>query len=104
MFKEEDMMISNGVSATMTIKDWIKYSLLSLLSLVPFVGSITYLIICLMLICSKETNKSLRNYMLANLIISGIALVLCIVLIIGLINTLNTPKLDGVELLNRYYA
>ena len=98
MFKEDEMSAKNGLSATMTIKDWIKYSLLGLLSAIPFVGTIAYLVIYLMLICSQDTNKSLRNYMLANLIISCVALILCVILIVLLL-PINPGQLTfpGVE-------
>ena len=100
MFNETEMAAQNGLSATMTIKDWIKYSLLSLLSLIPFVGSITYLVIYIVLICSQDTNKSLRNYMLANLIISCVALVLCVGLIVLILGSSIAPALSGRDFLN----
>lgn len=84
MFNEFEMANKNGSSATMKISDWIEYSLLSLLTLIPFVGSIAYLVIYIMLICNEKTNRSLKNYMIANLIISGIVLALFIMLIIVL--------------------
>lgn len=79
MFNEDEMQIRNGMSATMTIGDWIKYMLLGLINIVPIIGPIAYLVICIILMVNKETNKSLRNFMLAGLIFGAVVFVISVI-------------------------
>lgn len=89
-FNEQKMGEKNGLTANITTKDWLKFQALSLLSFVPFVGSIMLLILFIILICNKETNITLRNYLKASLIwsliFSGIFVVLFMLVIVPFIS------------------
>jgi len=96
MFDEQRLAPQNGVSATVTIKDWILLDLLALLNIIPILGSIAYIIIILVIAFSSNTAKSMRNRVLANLIWAAIGIVVSIVVtvvfgsaIMSLISTLN---------------
>ena len=84
MFKEKDLAEKNGVSAYVRLSDWLKLDCISFLNFIPFVGSIASIVIYLVLAFSTDVSASVKSRIKANLIWSGIALVLSIVfLIIG---------------------
>ena len=98
-FNEQKMGEKNGLTASVTTKDWLKFQGMSLLSFIPFLGSITLLIFYIVLICNKETNVTLRNFLKASfiwsLILSSVFLVLFFIVFLPLLtgilagNTLN---------------
>ncbi len=86
LFSENKMSRLNGRSATMKITDWLKYDCLSLLCLIPIFGSIAYLVIYIVLLCSDKTNKCLKSRMLASLIWTGIAVAIWVIVFVLLIS------------------
>ena len=60
LFSENKMARVNGTSATMKLGDWLKVDCLSLLSLIPCIGTIAYFVILCILTFSSKTNKSLK--------------------------------------------
>lgn len=81
MFKEQELQQKNGMSAAITIKDWIFLMLISLLNLIPFVGFIVYLVLYIVIGFSKDTAVSISNYIKANLVVAAIIMVVSIILI-----------------------
>ncbi len=85
LFSENKLKRLNGVSARVTIGDWLKTDCISLLNLIPLFGSIAALVIFCILAFSSKTAASIKSRYLANLIWAGIVLALYIVLIIILV-------------------
>lgn len=96
MFSEQKMSENNGLSATVTIKDWLKLNCVSLLSLIPFVGPIVYLVLYFVIGFSDKTAISIKNNIKANiiwsLIITGVVILFLVVfssVIIGIVSSIN---------------
>jgi len=68
MFSEQKLAYQNGVSATVSIKDWLLLDCLSLLNLIPILGSIVYLVLILMIGLGSTSARSMRNRVIASLI------------------------------------
>jgi len=80
MFDERKLAPINGYSATVGIKDWLLLDLLSLLNLIPIIGSIIYIILILVIGFGSTTALSLKNRILATLIWMAIWIVLGILI------------------------
>ena len=74
LFSENKMARVNGTSATMKLGDWMKVDCLSLLSLIPCIGTIAYFVILCILTFSSKTNKSLKARYQASLIWAAIGI------------------------------
>lgn len=83
LFDEVSLSVKNGQSATVSKTDWIKLALLSLLNVIPIVGSIAYLVVLIVLAANHDVAPSVRNYVVAGFIVAGVALALGIVLAIA---------------------
>lgn len=68
MFDESKLAPQNGVSATVTIKDWLLLDCISLLNIIPILGSIVALILYLIIAFSSGTSVSMKNRVLASLL------------------------------------
>lgn len=85
LFSENKLKRLNGVSAHVTLGDWMKSDCLSLLNLIPIFGSIAALVIYFILAFSSKTAMSLKTRYQANLIWAAIILGVYILLIIILV-------------------
>jgi len=85
LFSENKSLRKNGMSARITLGDWIKFDCLSFLSLIPIIGTIAYLVIYFIIAFSPKTAASIKTRAQASLIWSLVALVFYIVLIILLV-------------------
>ena len=85
IFSEDKMKRLNGVSAKITIGDWMKTDCISLLNFIPFFGSIAALVLYCILAFSSKTAASIKSRYLANLIWAGILIAVYVALIIILI-------------------
>lgn len=85
IFSENKMKRLNGVSAKITIGDWLKTDCISLLNFIPFFGSIAALVLYCILAFSSKTAASIKSRYLANLIWAGILIAVYVALIIILI-------------------
>lgn len=72
----------NGVSGTLGMKEWFAVWALNLVSMIPIIGLIVYLIIFIKLGWGKNTAPSLANQIKFNLLMSIIVLALVIVALI----------------------
>lgn len=81
-FSESRLSKQNGLSACATTKDFLKLECLNFICLIPIVGTITYLIVLLVLAFSDSTAISIKSYAKARLIMSLIATAACIVFLI----------------------
>lgn len=77
MFDNTKLAQSNGTSATIRIIDWFKLSLLSLIAVIPIIGTIVYLVLILKIAFGGNTAPSIKNYVLFQLIVSAIVLLIC---------------------------
>lgn len=100
LFNEGDMRVENGLSAAVKVSDWIKLMCLSLLALIPVVGTIVYLILYLYLAFSQHTAESIKNYLKASLIVGAVSLVFVIVVVLLLVfsNSLGTDIFTNVAI------
>lgn len=86
LFSENKMKRLNGVSAKITIGDWMKMDCLGYLNLLlPPFGTIAYIIIMFVLAFSSKTSSSMKARVQANLVWSAIAVGLLVVTFIILI-------------------
>lgn len=76
MFDNTKLAQSNGTSATIRIIDWFKLSLLSLIAVIPIIGTIVYLVLILKIAFGGNTAPSIKNYVLFQLIVSVIVLLI----------------------------
>lgn len=76
MFDNTKLAQSNGTSATIRIIDWFKLSLLSLIAVIPVIGTIVYLVLILKIAFGGNTAPSIKNYVLFQLIVSAIVLLI----------------------------
>lgn len=83
-FSDENLSWQNGTSATISIKSWFFLHLLSLLSLIPFVGVIVWLVVYIMLGLRSETAPSIANYIKFQLIACVVAIAFFFILLFGL--------------------
>ncbi|MBE6636719.1 MAG: hypothetical protein E7618_02810 [Ruminococcaceae bacterium] len=75
-FSEAKMSRLNGQSANIKLGDWLKSDCLFLLNFIPGIGSLVTLVVYCILAFSSKTAKSMKTRYQANLIWSGIMLVL----------------------------
>jgi len=79
MFDEQRLAPQNGVSATVSIKDWLLLDLLAFLNFIPIIGTIAYIVIILVIAFSAKTAKSMRSRVLMNLIWAAIGIVVSVI-------------------------
>lgn len=89
MFDESKLAASNGTSATVTIKDWLLYDCISLLNIIPIIGTIAALVIYAIIGFGSSAAPSMKNRVLASLVWLVICIVACIVLFAGGILSLS---------------
>ena len=77
-FSEAKMSRLNGQSANIKLGDWMKADCLFLLNFIPGIGSLVALIVFCILAFSSKTAKSMKTRYQADLIWSGVFLVLFI--------------------------
>ena len=68
MFDESKLAPQNGVSATVSIKDWLLLDCIALLNIIPIVGSIVALILYIVIAFGSTTSVSMKNRVLASLL------------------------------------
>lgn len=86
LFSENKMKRLNGVSAKITIGDWMKMDCLGYLNfLLPPLGTIAYIVIMFVLAFSSKTSSSMKARVQANLVWSAISVGLLVVTFIILI-------------------
>ena len=85
LFSENKLLRKNGLSARVTLKDWLKFDCLSFLSFIPIIGTLAYIVIYFIIAFSGKTSASLKTRAQATLIWSVVALVIYIVLIVLLL-------------------
>jgi len=73
-FSNEQLSERNGMSATITMQTWLFFFLLSLLNIIPIIGTIAWLVVYLVIGFSSETAPSLRNYIKLQIIVSVVCL------------------------------
>lgn len=86
LFNENRMARKNGTSATIRLSDWMKADCLVFLNLIPCIGSLVAIALYFMLAFSAKTAASLKTRYQANLIWSGVFLVLYVILLIVMIS------------------
>lgn len=67
MFDESKLAANNGVSSTVSMKDWILFDLIGFLNIIPIIGSIISLIIYLVIGFGSSSSHSMRNRVRASL-------------------------------------
>jgi hypothetical protein len=87
MFNNTDLSARRGQSATMGVGTWMAFDCISLLHLIPILGTIAVLIIYLIILFGSQTAPSLRNRIVANLIWVAIAIGVYIAVIVLLLAT-----------------
>ena len=100
LFSENKSLRKNGMSARVTLGDWLRLDCLSFLCLIPVLGTIAYLVIYFIIAFSGKTAASIKTRVQANLIWSAIVLAVYIVLIVILF-TVAQPLFE--ELFAYYY-
>lgn len=80
MFENEKIAQENGVSATVGIKQWLLLDLVSLLNIIPIIGSIAAIIIYIVIAANSKTAPSMRNRIIMSLIWAAIFIVLSLIL------------------------
>ena len=78
---EYELSQKNGMSATVSTKDWLKFCCLGLLNFIPIVGSLVYLGVLIYLAVNRDTAESLKGYIRALFIVTCVALVLYVLLV-----------------------
>lgn len=98
-FKEDELKEKNGLSAHVSLKDWLKLDCLSFLIFIPVIGSILYLVIYILLAFKSDVSTSIKTRIKANLIWSGVVLVIfaivcvvCIAMSVSLIEAGYIPS------------
>ncbi len=81
---EYQLSQKNGMSATVSTKDWLKFSCLSMLNIVPIVGTLVYLGMLIYLAVSRDTAESVRGFLRASFILALVALALYVILFVVL--------------------
>ena len=100
LFSENKMLRKNGMSARVTLSDWLKLDCLGFLCLIPFLGTIAYLVIYFIIAFSGKTAASVKTRVQANLIWSVVVLFIYFVLILLLL-TVGQSLLE--EIFTYYY-
>lgn len=84
MFNNAKLSEKNGTSATVSIWDWILLDLLSIINIVPIIGTIVWLIIYAVIAFGSKTSPSMKNRILANLAWFVIGLIIFLVYLFAL--------------------
>ncbi len=77
---ESNLSQKNGVAGIVGTKDWLKFMCLGFLNFIPVVGSLIYLGVLIYLVVSNTTAESVKSYIKAIFIVTGISLALAVVL------------------------
>lgn len=80
-FSNEAVSARNGVSGTLGMKEWFAVWALNLVSIIPVVGFIVYLIVFIKLGWGKDIAPSLANQVKLNLIISLVTLAIAVIVV-----------------------
>lgn len=88
-FNDDNLAYQNGTSATISMGNWFVLMLISLLSIIPFIGFIVVVASYLVLAFRKETAPSIANFIKMQLIMSLIALVIGIIMIVVFMGSLG---------------
>lgn len=81
-FEDDNLTFQDGTSATISLKTWFLFHLLSLFNLIPIIGFIIWIVIFLWIGLRQETAPSIRNYVKLQLIFVAVSLVVAMILII----------------------
>ena len=82
MFGEQALSHQNGKSATVGIREWLLLDCLSLLNIIPIVGSIAYIVIILVIGFGSSSAVSMKNRIIASLIWIAIWVILVVVIVL----------------------
>lgn len=88
-FNNDKLMFQNGKSATISMGNWFVLMLISLLSVIPFIGFIVVIVAYLVLAFRKETAPSIANFIKMQLIVSLIALVIGVMMVVLFMGSLG---------------
>ena len=66
MFRQDEIAQENGQSATVGIKQWLVLDLVSLLNIIPIIGSIAALIIYIIIAVRNDTAPSMKSRIIIN--------------------------------------
>ena len=81
-FSNQNLSERNGVSATISMGNWFLLMLLGLVTIIPVIGVIVYLVLYIMLGVKKTTAPSLANYIKLYLIFAAIMSVFVIIIFV----------------------
>lgn len=82
MFKEHALSARNGVSATVSFMDWLKFNCIGFLCFIPFIGGIAAIVIYLIIGFNRETAPSMSNCIKASLLFAAISIGISLFLIL----------------------
>lgn len=91
-FSENKLGRINGMSANVSLGDWLKFYCLGLLNLIPILGNIAYIVIFFIIGFGSKSAKSMKTYVQASLIFCGIIMAIYIVLLIIFIPILMSMR------------
>jgi len=95
MFRQDEIAQENGQSATIGIKQWLVLDLVSLLNIIPIVGSIAALIIYIVIAVRNDTAPSMKSRIIMSLIWAGIFIVLGLILMtLGVFSLATIATMD----------
>ena len=95
MFDDERMADRNGVSATVSVRDWFLFDLLSLLNLIPIVGPLALIGIYIALACVRGTAPSVASRVIMSLIWIAVEVVIvAVVLLVATVAGIGLPTVD----------
>lgn len=80
MFENEKLANENGMSATVGIKQWLLLDLVSLLNIIPILGSVAAIIIYIVIAASDKTAPSMKYRIIMSLIWAAVFIVLSLIL------------------------
>ena len=78
-FSNEQLSLKNGQSATISTLNWLALEVLSLLNIIPVVGTIIWLFLYVVLCTKGTTAPSIRRYIKLKLILTLIGLAISVV-------------------------
>lgn len=80
-FANDNLTFQDGASATISMKTWFYLYLLSFFNLIPFIGTVLWLVFYLWIGLRSETAPSIQNYIRLQLIVSVIVIAILTILI-----------------------
>ncbi|MEG2933279.1 MAG: hypothetical protein RR842_06830 [Gordonibacter sp.] len=84
MFDETQLAPKNGTSATITIKEWLLLDCVSLLNIIPILGSIACIVIYAIIAFGSSTAISMKNRVLASLVWFAIWFVIALIFLFAM--------------------